>query len=145
MPGRWRKGQSGNPTGRPPNEIRHISLEVLLEEAADRLKLTNPDGTPLKKTTSEVRLERLYHSAIDGDLRAAHIMIKLWKRFLPKYFAPPVPNDVDIIELELGQDIINSWHSAGYFPKGTPPLIEDIDEDALNEAYQASLQEYDDN
>ena len=61
----WRKGQSGNPAGRPPG--RHAIAEALRAEL-DQVELVDADGNQL--TRAEVIAQKAVDMAMDGDLHA---------------------------------------------------------------------------
>ena len=63
--GQWRKGQSGNPAGRPPG--RHAIAEALRAEL-DQVEAVDADGNPL--TRAEVIAQKAVGMAMDGDLHA---------------------------------------------------------------------------
>lgn len=66
----WRKGQSGNPKGRPP-------MPDLREALANALGMVRADG----RTALEAILEALVRAAVGGDHRAAQVLLdRAWGR-----------------------------------------------------------------
>ncbi len=68
----WRKGQSGNPSGRKKGQ-RNLSSD-LLEEANEVIQIIE-GGKPRKLTKQRALLKALMARAIKGDVRAASIML----------------------------------------------------------------------
>lgn len=64
-PHKFKKGQSGNPKGRPRKlpELKSLLDEVMGEEGAGM-------------SAMEAMLKRIRKKAIDGDLRAAELLLK---------------------------------------------------------------------
>lgn len=63
--GRWKKGESGNPKGRPPRlpELNVLLAKVLGEEKGDI-------------TAAEAILRSLLSRAVKGDVRAAEVLLE---------------------------------------------------------------------
>jgi hypothetical protein len=64
--GQWKKGQSGNPTGRPPivKELREFLQE----------RLSEPDPLKAGKTNLEALAERLFQMGQKGNLKAIELV-----------------------------------------------------------------------
>jgi hypothetical protein len=62
---KWKAGESGNPTGRPPNPE---SITNLMREVGN---MVGVDG----RTRKEALVEKLWEKAEKGDLRAAEYII----------------------------------------------------------------------
>lgn len=63
--GRWKKGESGNPKGRPPKlpDLKELLCKVLGEEKHDI-------------TAAEAILRSLLSRAVKGDVRAAEVLLE---------------------------------------------------------------------
>jgi len=92
----FKKGQSGNPRGRPKGRknLRSMVVNFLAEEVT----LTNANGRKVKVPTLEVMLRAARAKVVKGDTRAFDQMIRLMDRF--GMFDPP-PNREEILEYAL--------------------------------------------
>ena len=72
---RWKKGQSGNPNGKPKGS-KHISTHIqeMLNDPDFELKLK--DGTTLKGRPVEAILKTAVAKAVSGDMRAFDMLGK---------------------------------------------------------------------
>jgi len=68
---RFRKGQSGNPKGRPKGKL---NLATLLERAQLELVIVNENGTRRKVTKIEAACKQLANKAASGDLIALKLL-----------------------------------------------------------------------
>jgi uncharacterized protein DUF5681 len=81
---RFRKGQSGNPSGRPKNVPQLLDPGRLLE-AIDNEEITVTDNGKRKRMTkAEIQFRQSFAKAIRGDLKAARLIVKM----AGQYFAP---------------------------------------------------------
>ncbi len=107
--GRWTKGTSGNPTGRPPNT-------GLKDAMLDRLEQLDDDGVPnvRKIAVAVIRL------ACEGDMRAVEF---LGRRCWPERFEVDHAGDsvVRIIDLSGGGDLTGVEAVAAQSPAIAPP------------------------
>lgn len=74
---RWKKGESGNPKGRPPllPDLRTLLAKVMSEER---------DGL----SAAEAVLRSLFNKALKGDVRASEVLLERgWGK---------VPNNLDL-------------------------------------------------
>jgi hypothetical protein len=76
---KWKKGQSGNPTGRKKGS-RNLGTD-LAEEMAQIIHLTE-GGKPRRLTKQQALLKGLTARAIKGDARAATLVLNLMMRLL---------------------------------------------------------------
>ncbi|MGB7370802.1 DUF5681 domain-containing protein [Erythrobacter sp.] len=71
---RWKKGQSGNPKGRPKGAR---SLKVDLDRVLRKILTIEGKGTKFQGTTQSLALEMLARRAATGDIRASKALIEL--------------------------------------------------------------------
>ncbi|ERS89471.1 MULTISPECIES: DUF5681 domain-containing protein [Marinobacter] len=79
MAGRWKKGQSGNPKGRPPG---------IVDKRASLRKAFESEGKAVA--------ERCIAAALDGDVQAMRIVLER--------LAPPLKARVDPVEFDLNTE-----------------------------------------
>jgi Family of unknown function (DUF5681) len=88
---RFKKGQSGNPTGRPKasKNVASIVSQVCLR----RVRVKSEDGKNYSMPIMEAVMTRLTNSAAKGDIRAARVCFDIVKMFPtvmePALAAPP--------------------------------------------------------
>ena len=101
---RWKKGQSGNPTGRKkgtPNLKTDLSAEL-----AEIIQI-NEGGSPRRITKQRALLKSLVARGIQGDARAAHLILNLIVRLAEGdpdpggQAAPPTAEDEAILAAYL--------------------------------------------
>lgn len=63
---RWKKGQSGNPKGRPKGSL---SFNTLLAKALERKVLVTKNGRTQKMTCREAAVEAVIGLALKGDVK----------------------------------------------------------------------------
>lgn len=92
---RFKKGQSGNPKGRPPQipELNMLLAKVLSEQKSDM-------------TAAEAILRSLFQKAIKGDVRAAEVLLERgWGKVTQQMKVTGVMGIKDMTEDELRQFI----------------------------------------
>ena len=98
---RFKKGQSGNPNGRPKG-VRNLKTE-LMEELGERITVTE-SGQTRRFSKQRAILKRLTEKALKGDARSASIIINLVHRLFQDDEAddkaPPVLSAEDAAILE---------------------------------------------
>lgn len=77
----FKKGQSGNPKGRPKGAK---NLETIIREGAYAKVTVKENGKTHKLTKVEVTWRRLLNKAIAGDIRAAKTVFELLREHLPQ-------------------------------------------------------------
>ncbi|HEV2080620.1 MAG TPA: DUF5681 domain-containing protein [Allosphingosinicella sp.] len=82
---RWKKGQSGNPSGRKRGSLNlRTDLIAELEEVIQ----INEGGSPRRITKQRALLKSLAARGIQGDARAANLILNLMLRVLDPETAP---------------------------------------------------------
>jgi len=75
---RFKKGRSGNPSGRP----RKVpGIPELLTTVAKQKVLTNGKNGPKYMTKLEASLTQLVNKAVSGDLKAEKLLLEMMNRF----------------------------------------------------------------
>lgn len=83
---RWKKGQSGNPTGHKKGQ-RNLATD-LADELANVIQVTE-GGRPVKLTRQRALVKGLVARAITGDARAVAELLKLIARLADNEPAAP--------------------------------------------------------
>ena len=74
MSGRWKKGQSGNPAGRPRNRRPHISaFDIIFDKS---FKVTQ-NGVERELSVEEVLEHKTYQAALKGSKLAVRAVLKM--------------------------------------------------------------------
>ena len=92
---RWRKGQSGNPSGRPKKTASFT--DDLMAELAESIQLTE-GGTVRRITKQRALIKALTAGGIKGNARAASLLIACYARIIkdnPESQAQTAPNAKD--------------------------------------------------
>ena len=76
---RWKKGQSGNPTGRAKGQ-RNLKTDLAAE--LHEMVQVSEGGVPRRISKQRALLKALTARAIGGDSRAANLMLNLMMRLL---------------------------------------------------------------
>ena len=74
----FKKGQSGNPAGRPP---RSRNMKRLMDELLDETVEVTENGKPLILSKREALLRRLYADAIRGDAQAMRQLLGILAKY----------------------------------------------------------------
>ena len=74
----FKKGQSGNPKGRPKGSK---SLKTLLEEALSSPITITEGGVPRKTELRQLLFKAMVGKAVKGDARATAVLVKLMEQF----------------------------------------------------------------
>lgn len=95
MSGRWQKGQSGNPAGRPRKRRPHISaFDIIFEKS---LTVTQ-NGVERELTVEEVLELKTYQAAVKGSKMAVRAVLKMIEKreaALAKLAPPPVSSPMN--------------------------------------------------
>lgn len=81
----FKKGQSGNPKGRPPKKRLHEVLEATLNEV---VTFTTKDGKKVTMTKKEAFIQQLVQASVNGKAPATKNLIYLMRSFY--YMYPPM-------------------------------------------------------
>src|SRR5258708_27837647 len=83
---RFKKGVSGNPSGRPKRTSEPIDPGSLLEALDNEEIMVRDNGKRKRMSKAEISFRQLMTKATKGDLKAARLVVKMAKN----YFAPEV-------------------------------------------------------
>jgi hypothetical protein len=81
---RFKKGQSGNPSGRPKKVSQEIDPGLILQSVDNEEIVVIDNGKRKQMMKAEVQFRQLFVKAIKGDLNAARLVANM----AAKYFAP---------------------------------------------------------
>jgi len=97
----FKKGQSGNPSGRPKKAP--VLADLLERQLAKELSVNGPDG-PVKLTVFEVMIAAAAKKAVSGDVRSTKILIETAERH--GVGLKPVENEVDPADDRMLDDMV---------------------------------------
>jgi hypothetical protein len=80
--GRFKKGKSGNPRGRPKKEVRP-PWEVFKDEMDRMVKIKEADGSVSEISMWNATLRQLIQKAAKGDLSAIRLITQLQEKQAP--------------------------------------------------------------
>jgi hypothetical protein len=81
---RFKKGKSGNPSGRPKRRAPQKDTGKILQHFDNEEIVLMVDGKPKRMLQGEVLFQQLFKKAIKGNLEAARLIA----RMAAKYFGP---------------------------------------------------------
>jgi hypothetical protein len=94
---RFKKGQSGNPRGRPKGSENEAS--ILLKLLRRKIALQD-NGKPMKVSAMEAVLLRNLSNALKGDIQAAKFLLDRMGKAGVKYEPPEPPADIHKMSTE---------------------------------------------
>ena len=102
-PSRFKKGQSGNPRGRPPGRRKGIPYETILGQ----MVTVRENGLERRVTTAEAFLLDLVQKAIAGDMGAAKLATEALERRRPEG-GQPISSRIKLIRrIILSDNAVN--------------------------------------
>lgn len=78
----FKKGRSGNPSGRPKKPGYDLQPGQLLESIDNEEILVTVDGRRMRMLKAEIHFKQLFNRAIKADLAAARLLAKMAKGYL---------------------------------------------------------------
>jgi hypothetical protein len=105
---RFKKGASGNPSGRPKKDPQPLDPGVVLQSIDSETIVVVDNGKRKGMTKAEIGFRQQFKKAIRGDLRAARLIF----RMAPRYLAPEAKG-----ESEIEFKVVPNW-STGYDANG---------------------------
>ena len=96
--GRFRKGQSGNPKGRPRRPARRMSRSYLFRKVAGEKVAIEVDGRQVMMTRWEAFLRQIQTLALNKNASAARLLHQIRKQF------PGMPAEGDKIIYLISED-----------------------------------------
>jgi hypothetical protein len=86
---RFKKGQSGNPSGRPKKIAQELDPGKILQSIDNEEIFVVIDGRSKLMRKAEVEFRRMFTKAIKGDLTAARLIANMAKKYLaPEAMGP---------------------------------------------------------
>lgn len=104
----FKKGQSGNPSGRPKKAALKLDPGTLLAEIDNEEIVMKIDGKRKRMTRIEIHFRQLSTKAIKGDLAAASLLVNM----ASEYFVPEEPGNrgLEVIsETEAAERFGRNW------------------------------------
>jgi hypothetical protein len=113
---RFKKGKSGNPSGRP-KKFSTLDPGVILDSIDNEEIVVIDEGKRKRMTKAEIHIRQLFSSAIKGDMKAARQVVEM----AADYLAPDHHVVVRVGSLSLFMD--QSWTSAPQLGCGSSTII----------------------
>ena len=101
---RFKKGQSGNPKGRPRGAK---NLATLITDALDEKVTVNYRGRPRKATKRQIIITQLVNKSAQADLKATQILLGMMQEIERTKDASPKPASLSEADREVLQLIRN--------------------------------------
>jgi hypothetical protein len=105
---RFKKGQSGNPSGRPRRVSEELDPGGILQSIDSEEITLSIHGKPARMTRAEIEFRQLFSKAIRGDLPSARLIANM----ATKYFAPEARGESEVellTETEAAERYGRKW------------------------------------
>jgi Family of unknown function (DUF5681) len=107
---RFRRGQSGNPKGRPKGTL---NMATVLERTLREKVVINKDGKPKRVTKLQAALNQLSDKAAAGELRAVQLLTALVRTAEERVLQEAVPDSIfDEPDEKVVQEILRRFEAA---------------------------------
>jgi Family of unknown function (DUF5681) len=101
---RFKRGQSGNPSGRPSKTADKLDLGRILQAIDHEEMVVEIDGKSRRMSKVEIHFRQLFNKAIRGNLKEARLIAKMAvKYFGPEAEAAPVLRYIVVPDKILNQ------------------------------------------
>jgi Family of unknown function (DUF5681) len=92
---RFKKGQSGNPSGKPKKISQELDPGKILQSIDNEEMIVKIDGRGKRMRKAEINFRQLFNKAIKGSLTDARLIAKM----AAKYFGPEAegPSETEFI------------------------------------------------
>jgi len=97
----FKEGHSGNPKGRPKGSK---NLRTVLDEIFNQKVQIHQGGNSYQVTIIEAIVRRLANDALNGDKRAADLLIRKWVNYFPELADPKDNPKLKLVFLTKDQD-----------------------------------------
>ena len=77
--GQFKKGQSGNPKGRPKKDPPDPFFVELKNEIDKEVQTQDKNGNNVTYTKKEIIIKKLLHDAMNGDKRSMELLVRITK------------------------------------------------------------------
>jgi hypothetical protein len=106
---RFKKGQSGNPKGRPKGSL---NMATVLERTLREKVVISENGKRKTVTKLESALKQLSDKAASGELRAVHLLTALVRSAEEREVQTPVPNpELDEVDQKVVLGIMKRFEA----------------------------------
>lgn len=106
----FRKGQSGNPNGRPKGTK---NLKTDLIEELGEIILIREGGKPIRISKQRAIIKSLVSRAVKGDARAADLLLKLIQQSVEKDPSDQTEEDFSADDLDILKEFVKNHIPGG--------------------------------